>query len=223
MPGQIGDHLDPVPGTPADTREWYDRISGVYARFVADLEYPPTSTAIQWLDLSPGEHVVDVGCGPGRAVTEIASQVGPDGSAIGLDFAEGMCRETRSAIAAAGVDDWAGAICGDATDFPLASDGLDAALSSFVLDLLPYEDIDSALLEIARVLEHDGRFVLVSLAESGGIPTRLYRGLHRLFPTLLDCRPIPAVALLEDAGFGVERTRVDSLYGLPIRIVLATL
>lgn len=222
MPGNAGSQLDPVPGTPAETREWYDRISRVYARFVSDLEYPPTRTAIQWLDLSPGEHVVDVGCGPGRAVTEIASQVGPDGSVIGVDFAGGMCRETRSAIEAAGVDDWAGSICGDATDLPLASDTMDAALSSFVLDLLPYEDIDAALLEIARVIDHDGRFVLVSIAESGGIPTRLYRGLHRLFPTMLDCRPIPAVALLEDAGFVVERTRVDSLYGLPVRIVLAT-
>lgn len=223
MAGEIGEDLDPVSGSPADTREWYDRASAVYARFVSDLEYPPTSTAIQWLDLSPGEHAVDVGCGPGRAVAEIASQVGPDGSAIGLDFAGGMCRETRSAIAAAGVDDWAATICGDATDLPLGSDTMDGAVSSFVLDLLPYADIDAALLEIARVLDHEGRFVLVSIAESGGIPTRLYRGLHRLFPTMLDCRPIPAVALLEDAGFGVERTRVDSLYGLPVRIALATL
>lgn len=217
----VTDPMDPVPGTPKETRGWYDRASGFYAGFVEDLEFPPTAVAIDGLGITSGDRVLDLGCGAGRAVTSIARRVGPEGCAVGVDFAAGMCHESRTSIETAGVADHAGVICGDITELPVRSDAVDAAICSFVLDLLAPTDIDAALAELARVLQPGGRVAVVSLADSEALTTTLYRSLRGLFPTQLDCRPIPAGQLLGRGGFDVTGIRQYSLYGLPVSIVLA--
>lgn len=222
MDQTAGGSPDPVPGSPSDTRRWYDRSSRIYARWVEDLEYPPTRKAIEYLDLQGGERVLDLGCGAGRAVAELAGQVGPDGRVLGIDFAPGMCRETRHSIREAGVEDRAGAVCGDVTTIPIAAGTADAAITSFVLDLMSVSDIEATLAEVDRVLGPEGRLAVVSLADSDAPLTRLYRSLRRVFPTQMDCRPISVTSYLRGAGFAIERTRMVSLYGLPVTIALGS-
>ena len=58
--------------------------------------------AIEMLELSPGDTVLDVGCGPGNFTRAFAAEVG-DGLAVGLDasrtmLAQGAAREERSPI-----------------------------------------------------------------------------------------------------------------------------
>lgn len=220
-PAPVGP-LDPVPASPSATRRWYDRASSIYARFLEDLEYPPTRQAIEFLDLRGDERVLDLGCGSGRAVVGVARRLGPEGRVIGVDFAPGMCREATHSIHEADVGDRAAVVCGDVTALPIAAGTADAVVASFVLDLLSVADIEATLAAVDRVLGPDGRFAVVSLADSTAPLTRLYRGLRRVFPTQMDCRPIPVTSLLEAAGFAIERTRRVYLYGLPVTVALGT-
>ena len=221
MGPDAGVSMDSVPGTPRETREWYDRVSGFYAGVVEDLEFPPTAVAIDSLGIGAGDRVLDLGCGGGRAVTTIAERVGPKGRVVGVDFAPGMCRETRDSIAKAGFSERADVVCGDITDLPVRIDSVDAATCSFVLDLLSEADIEAALEELSRVLRSGGRVAIVSLADTDAVTTTLYRSLRGLFPTQLDCRPIPTSRLLERGGFEITETTQYSLWGLPVSIVLA--
>lgn len=214
--------LDPVPVAPADTLAWYDRASGLYARVAAGLEYPPTAAAIEALDLEGTERVADLGCGPGHAVVDIGSRL-DEGAVVGVDFAPGMCREAAAAIDEAGVGEHAAVVCGDVTALPLRTDSVDIALSSFVIDLLAATDIDAALTEVRRVLVHDGTVAIVSLADSATLPTAAYRGLRKLFPAQLDCRPLPVASVLDTHGFEIEAVQEHSLYGLPVAVAIATL
>lgn len=216
------DPLDTIYGDSSTTQRWYDRSSGLYSRFAEDLEFPPTALAIEELGFAGDETVIDLGCGAGRAVTEIGGKLDSGGVALGVDFAPGMCREARDTIHDARVGDRAGIVCGDVTDLPVRTDSVDVAISSFVLDLLSPNDIDAALNEMRRVLVPDGRVAIVSLAQSGSIPTRAYRTLRRIFPTQMDCRPIPLVDLLETGGFEVDWRTEYSLFGLPVTIATAT-
>ncbi len=216
-----GEPIDTVPGTPTETREWYDRASSLYALVMEDLEFPPTAIAIDNLDITPGDQVLDLGCGAGRAVRTIAERLGPEGRVLGVDFAAGMCRETRDAIENADVRGNAAVVCGDVTELPLGTDGVDVATCSFVLDLLSPTDIDAALAELARVLRPGGQVAIVSLADTEAAGTTLYRSLRDLFPTQLDCRPIPASRLLDSGGYDVTETTQYSLYGLPVSLVFA--
>jgi ubiquinone/menaquinone biosynthesis C-methylase UbiE len=47
------------------------------------------------LALTPGEAVLDVGCGPGTDPFDMAELVGPAGSLVGLDASEVMIDEAR--------------------------------------------------------------------------------------------------------------------------------
>ena len=212
--------VDPVPGTPSETRAWYDRASGLYG-LAEDLEFPATALAIRGLDLEAGERAVDLGCGAGKGVVEMARAVGDRGRAVGVDFAPGMCAETARSIRDADVDEQAAIVCGDVTELPFQSTRFDAAIASFVLDLMAPEAIESVLREANRVLTPQGRLASVSIARSDSLPTTAYRWLRDVFPHQLDCRPIPAVDLLERGGFSVDWTHEYSLYGLPVTIALA--
>src|SRR3954468_21639370 len=47
------------------------------------------------LDLAPGEHVLDIGSGPGFLAAEIAEEVGAEGRGCGLDPSESMLAIAR--------------------------------------------------------------------------------------------------------------------------------
>ena len=102
-----------------------------------------------------------------------------------------------------------------------ASERFDLVFTSFVLDLIPTEEIPVVLGEVMRALRPDGRFVEVSLSrESPNIATRLYEWGHKRLPQLLDCRPIYARRCLESAGFQITETRRTSILGLPVEVVV---
>ncbi|MFB6132321.1 MAG: class I SAM-dependent methyltransferase [Halanaeroarchaeum sp.] len=222
MVGTAESDLSSVPGTPADTRRWYDHVSSLYALLFERLEAPPGRDAIEWLSLQPADVAVDLGCGAGGNVVAMAERVGEHGTVIGLDFAPGMCHETATSIRSASVENRASVACADVTETPLRTNSVDALLSSFVFDLLSVADVRAALDEASRILGPDGRLATVTLAQSDAVATRLYEGLHRSFPRRIDCRPFPIRTFLEDAGFRIERSRDRSLYGLPVTIALAT-
>ena len=55
------------------------------------------------LELSPGLHVLDAGCGPGLLSTRIASAVAPQGRVLALDIQPGMIAKARARATAAGI------------------------------------------------------------------------------------------------------------------------
>ena len=107
------------------------------------------------LDAQPGERILDVGCGPGFYVAELAERVGETGAVIGVDFsapmlavAERRCAELPQAEFREG----------DATDLPVEDGAFDAVVSVQVLEYVA--DVEAALGEIRRALRPGGRVVL---------------------------------------------------------------
>ncbi len=45
--------------------------------------------------VSPGDRVLDVGCGPGLDTVELAALVGPEGGVVGVDLDEEMIAAVR--------------------------------------------------------------------------------------------------------------------------------
>jgi ubiquinone/menaquinone biosynthesis C-methylase UbiE len=52
---------------------------------------------IEWLDLVPGQRVLDLACGPGTMSYPLAQAVSPDGEVVGIDLAPGMIELARRA------------------------------------------------------------------------------------------------------------------------------
>ena len=61
-------------------------------RTVASYVYAPEATApiLQLLGASPGDNILDLGCGSGEVTAEIASLVRPDVIVVGVDSSEDM-------------------------------------------------------------------------------------------------------------------------------------
>jgi arsenite methyltransferase len=107
------------------------------------------------LAAGPGERVLDVGCGPGFYVREVAEQVGREGSVTGVDVSEAMLGVAR--VRCEGLPNVAFQQ-GDASSLPLPDAGVDAAVSVQVLEYVP--DPTAALRELHRVLRPGGRVVV---------------------------------------------------------------
>jgi SAM-dependent methyltransferase len=61
-------------------------------RAIASYVYSPEATGpiLQSLGASPGDKVLDLGCGSGEVTAEIARLVEPDGIVVGVDSSEDM-------------------------------------------------------------------------------------------------------------------------------------
>jgi len=82
----------------AHTRVWADEHETI-DRLFAGL----TKIALDHAAPKLGERVIDIGCGSGTTVLELATRVGPTGYVVGADVSEPSVEKARARIAVAGV------------------------------------------------------------------------------------------------------------------------
>ncbi len=214
----------PMTGHAPARAVFYDRLSAFYDWIAEASEGPLRRRALQALAAARGERVLEIGVGTGRALPALARAVGPDGRVLGIDLSSGMLQVARRHSASSRPGRTIGLQRGDARTLPYRSERFDAVFMSFTLELFDEADVPVVLWEVRRVLRRGGRFCVVSLVE--GEPTtwraRLYRGFYRRWPRLIDCRPIPLQACVEQAAFQIQSTEVSDVSGLPVNVVVAT-
>ena len=157
----------PLPLTPASFRRGHvaaDPDADLAAQiYVLDLQeqMPGVLRLRDWtiaaLDPRPGERAVDLGSGTGTEVRRMASLVGTDGEAIGVEPHPGLRVEAESRAAASGVA--ARFVDGDALSLPFADGSVDVLRCERVFQHLA--DPEGAAREIARVLGPAGRAALI--------------------------------------------------------------
>jgi SAM-dependent methyltransferase len=109
------------------------------------------------LRLRPGERILDVGCGCGDDLRELATLVAPNGCAVGIDRSQSMIDEARQRNA--GCELPLQFEPGDAGHLRWHSDYFDACRADRVFQHLP--DPQRALNEMIRVLKPGGRVLIV--------------------------------------------------------------
>jgi arsenite methyltransferase len=154
------------------------------------------------LGARPGERVLDAGCGPGFYCVEIADEVGPEGSVVGVDGSAAML--TLAERRCAGRPNVA-LREGDVLALPVEDASVDGAICVQVLEYVP--DATAALAEIRRCLRPGGRILVwdvdwATLSMNADDPGRTERVL-RAWDTHLTHPSLPRTlsARLRTAGF----------------------
>jgi ubiquinone/menaquinone biosynthesis C-methylase UbiE len=110
------------------------------------------------LMLQAGMRVLDVGCGSGHLVQELARAVGPSGRAVGVELSDDQLNAARERCADV---PFVELLHADVCDLPLEDGSLDGVSAIQTLEYVP--DVDRALSEIRRVLRPGGRVAFVSV------------------------------------------------------------
>lgn len=111
--------------------------------------------------LTPGDRMLDVGCGTGVLTRLAAQAVGPSGHAVGIDPAPRMIGVARENAARTGSQ--AEFKLAAIERLPFDDSSFDVVLSSLMLHHLPAELKHEGLREVRRVLKPGGRLVAVDI------------------------------------------------------------
>lgn len=112
-----------------------------------------TETTLNRIGLHSGQHVLEIGPGPGRLLIPAAKRVLPDGDVTGLDIQSGMIGHLKLNAAKANLSNLS-ALLGDASDQHFAANTFDLVYLCTVLGEIP--DREAALRQIYRILKPDG-------------------------------------------------------------------
>lgn len=196
---------------------YWELIAHVYD-WQLPLERPALNVALDLLDPTESERLLDVATGTGAVLRDLARRRRRPAEAVGVDLSSQML--AHAAPVPAG---WQ-LVQGDVAALPFPDATFDVAAAAYVLHILDDSALARALAEIRRVLVARGRLVTITPTAPRGPLRRPYlatvAALARVSPTALGLRPLDPSAALRRAGLEpVRRQYVAS--GYPSLCILA--
>lgn len=168
-----------------------------------DLQLSPLGlAAMEVLSPRPGEAILDLGCGAGQSVLQLAARVGPQGRVIGVDIARPLLDLARARADGLAQVSFIEADA-EALDLPDAT--FDGAFSRF--GVMGFPDPAAAFANFRRMIRPGGRLAFVCWRaleqnELDRLPLRAAGLESRLDPTPFSFEdPALVRAVLEAAGF----------------------
>ena len=110
------------------------------------------------LDIESGQCVLDIGCGGGHLLEEIAKAVGPEGKAYGLDTSEDQLNQARKRCS---LFKNVFTIKGYANQINLENNSCDSICSVQTFEYI--DNVDDSIKELTRILKPSSIFVNISI------------------------------------------------------------
>ena len=134
-------------------REVYSMTATSYEKYGGEIFRAYAQRLLDGAGLKPGQHVLDVACGPGIPSLMVAPLVGGDGAVVGIDLAPGMVELAKKKAEKAGLTNVTFREA-DAESLPFPDDSFDVVLCNH--GLVHTTDRATALREMRRVLKRGG-------------------------------------------------------------------
>ncbi len=177
-------------------------------------------------ELARATAVFEFGCGTGRLAARLLTEVlPPECRYVGVDISHTMVALARERLRGFGKRATVRQSHGE-TRVDLPGGSFDRFLSTFVLDLLPEEEIDAVITEAARLLRPGGLLLLASLTEGTTLPSRLlirlWKRLWRWRPSIVGgCRPIRLTRHVREPEWRLRHREVLTPWAVPCELLVA--
>jgi ubiquinone/menaquinone biosynthesis C-methylase UbiE len=193
---------------------WYNIIEGWGEKSICD-------NAIRSINIQPGEKILEIGSGTGSNLLRI-SQTVEDCEIAGLDLSFKMCQQARMKVNRKN-NSLLRIANGNAIQLPYPKNHFDALFMLFTFEIIPEKYFPIVLNECKRVLKPKGRLCIgaMSSEKNNHLMMKLYLWTTSHFPRIVDCRPIDLNTIFEKAWLEPSVNQFQSLWGLPVRILLA--
>ena len=152
-----------------------------------------TKTTLDRIGLQPGQHVLEIGTGPGRLLISAAKRVLPGGEVVGLDIQSGMIERLKVRAAGEGVSNLTTQL-GDAAQPQFPPNSFDVVYLCTVLGEIPNRQAvlkecyaalkPGAVLSITEIFpdpHYQSRQIVQQMAEDAGFRKRDVQGVWYFF------------------------------------------
>lgn len=158
---------------PTKVRRRYDDVAGSYDLANSFYELMGARRlarrGIAELGLQAGDTVIDLGCGTGVNLLDLAAAVAPGGRVVGVDLSEEMLARARRRVERDDVV--VDLIRGDIREVDLPA--ADAVISTFSLEMVPEHDV--VVGRAVETLSEGGRIAVLGLQDPPGWPDVVVR------------------------------------------------
>jgi len=154
--GQADPFLSPEAWDDEDARMWAEVLE---QRAVNPTQVELRARLVAAAGIGSGSTVVEVGCGTGALLADMALVVGPKGRAMGFEPQPVFGDLARSRLEACGAEAWASVEAAVAERLPVADGAADACVAQTVLVHVP--GAAQAVAEMCRVVRPGGRVVSI--------------------------------------------------------------
>lgn len=200
----------------------YERRAPFYDAWAGLFERQAHARAIELAAVEDGERALMVAVGTGADFAALLRR-NSGGWNEGVDIAPRMLALAQQRAETLGARRYR-LLRADARRLPYRPGSFDLLLCSYLLDLLPSDDLLPVLRELRRVLRPGGRMVLANMAPGRGLAGWFWQ---RFYGTPLspsrDCRPLHAIPLLKAVGFTIHQHEMIIEHTFTSEIVVAFL
>lgn len=148
-------------------REMFNSIAGRYdlmnSLMSIGLDRHWRKFTVARAEAAPGMKALDVCCGTGKLVKELACAVGKNGRVVGLDFSENMLKVAEDNLQDFPLREQIELIQGNAMSLPFPDGSFDCVTVGWGLRNVP--EIETALKEMVRVVRPGGKVVSLDMAK----------------------------------------------------------
>jgi SAM-dependent methyltransferase len=141
------------------TRSWAEHNEPIDRLFVE-----VTQIALDLAAPQPGERVIDVGCGSGTTVLELAARVGRGGAVLGADIAKQSVQRANERIAAAGLAQ-AKVVLADASTHQFELNSFDLLFSRF--GVMFFSNPAATFANLRKAMKPSGRLTVAVFRTAG--------------------------------------------------------
>ena len=199
----------------------YSRLAPLYEAWARLTEAGPRRRVLELAAPRDGEAVLEVAIGTGTQLVALARK-NPSGRTVGVEPADGMLAQARKRLAAAGLEQRVELLRAGALELPFEDQSFDLVVNSYMLDLLPRDDIPRALTEFGRVLRSGGRLVLSNMTIGERRRHRIWDAFYaRGLNLTANCRGVLAAPVLERLSFEDVHREYLAQMSFPTEVVTA--